>query len=120
MTGLAGAALVEQLLAESWTEWDGNDPPEAFTNARFAVVVERDSDQWVRAAADWQAVVEIEDGCLAVEHDVEWVKGVWDIATGEAVTYGVHRATTLITPDGGVFVTRTQMTSIPDENRGAP
>jgi hypothetical protein len=61
----------------SSNDWDGDDAAETIAAARYAVVVERDSDAWVLAARTARDVAGIEYGTyFATEGYDEWIAGV--------------------------------------------
>ncbi len=60
-------------------------------SAQYAVVVQRGSERWVRAAADMHAVADIELECLVgTEGYDEWVAEVWSLAHQRRCPYGLR------------------------------
>ena len=60
-------------------------------NAQYAVVVQREAESWVRAAADEQGIAEVELDCLvATEGYDEWVAEVWSLAEQRRYAYSLR------------------------------
>lgn len=56
--------------------------------SQYAVVLERESERWVRAASDTREVAAIELDCLiATEGYDEWVAEVWSVAQQRRCSY---------------------------------
>jgi hypothetical protein len=59
--------------------------------AQYAVVVQRDRERWLVAAADKQALADIELECLvATDGYDEWVAEVWCVEGFRRVFYSPH------------------------------
>jgi hypothetical protein len=100
-----GLALAIQLCEQCWNDHGANDSPEKIAAAPFAVVIERDEDSWVFAAASWEQVAGFALACLTgTEGYDEWIEDVYDVATGEVLSINLRTSVTLTTPDGRVYV----------------
>jgi hypothetical protein len=61
---------------------------EELTAARYAVVVQRDTERWILAASDKQALAEIElESLVGTDGYDEWVVEVWSIAEQRRFSY---------------------------------
>jgi hypothetical protein len=99
-----GLALAVELFMENRNDWGGSDDVEKIAAARFAVVVERDSDSWVLAAESWEDVAGIYLGCLQPDgEETEYIEAIYDVATGEQLRVNLQVTAQVTTPEGEVF-----------------
>jgi hypothetical protein len=79
----------ESVLANSrGNDWNGGHDADELATYRYAVVIERDSDGWVIGANHATDLAQIQLDCYAgTEGYDEWIDGVYDLNTGEAVEW---------------------------------
>jgi hypothetical protein len=108
--------LAHSLLAEHTNDWDGSDPLDKIAGSRYAVVVERDSDSWVLAAATAEAVAQIALSTLTgTEGYDEWISEVWSMENAQMVQYD-HDVTVTVSLKNGHTETASATTTDVDES----
>lgn len=106
--------LARSLTSEHENDWAGSDPVDKIAGARYAVVVERDSDSWVLAAASAEAVAQIALSTLTgTEGYDEWISEVWCMETAKQVDF-IHDTTVKVTITNGTAETATATTESSD------
>lgn len=97
--------LAHSLLEDHTNDWGGSDPIEKIAGSRYAVVVERDSDSWVLAAANPEAVAEIAlSTYTGTEGYDEWISEVWCMDTAAQIDCATT-VTVTVTLANGELVT---------------
>lgn len=92
-----------QLVDEHYNGWDGSAAVEDIAAARYAVIVEREDDSWILAAANVQEVAEIiANTYTATEGYDEWVCTIHDMETCAEVKSYRGTVTVEINVDGAI------------------
>lgn len=102
--------FARELLAQHTNGWDGSESLDELLTHKWAIVIERDEDSWVRGIDTHKDIAGYVLSCLTgTEGYDEWVEGVYDLDTGEAIDYsattgvtvrdGEHEATSADSPD---------------------
>lgn len=88
-TKMTKRAFAREILNE-WdhNEFEGGDDIGTLVDAKYAVIVERDDDSWVRAATSAEDVAGIALSCYTgTEGYDEWINSIWDLEKQEQVKY---------------------------------
>jgi hypothetical protein len=92
-----------QLVNDNHNNWGGSAPVEDIAAAHYAVIVEREDESWVLAAANVQEVAEIiADTYTATEGYDEWVCAIHDMETCAEVKSYRGRVIVEINIDGAI------------------
>lgn len=96
-------AFVRDLLETHTNNWGGGDDLATILESRYAVVIERSDDAWVVGADTGADVAGIALGCcVGPEYEIEWIAGVYDVATGAPVACKIE-TTVVVTINGEDF-----------------
>jgi len=99
-----GLKLALELREEYSNDWGGGEQdPAALAASKYAVCIKRDGDGWVTTAENWQDIVDIEASCLHAEFYVEYVDAVYDVATGERISYRCTTTVAMRAPNGEIY-----------------